>query len=145
MTKDLPNEPLDRLEQALLELRQAETAGVFRSTPFLDAKGVSSRPSPTVRVFSVRGLAVAAMLIMVVGVWTMMFRSQIASIRGRSISTVAERMSEPSTMHASIAHCLAGPTGAIGTACVTVDFDGDGDVDLGDVSAFQRSYVAVSQ
>lgn len=45
----------------------------------------------------------------------------------------------------SLAFCFGGPSNTSNNACQRVDFDQDGDVDLGDYSTYQRQQLAVAR
>ena len=138
-------EPLDSIEASLIELSEAGRAGVFRRTNLPKREAPDFAPT-TVRfpVRSVRRLAIAAVLVLAAGVWTMMFRSNLTTLQNRSRLAETVQLAGGSASEASLARCIAGPSGTIDPTCGAADFDGDGDVDLADYRSFQTSY-AVKQ
>lgn len=122
------------LESLLSDLDVAERAGVFSPTPTANlSHGGAKRPA---RFYIVSPKwAVAAVLLLSAGVWSMMFRSKIAEVREQARSV---RMAVAVNLQAQLALCSSGPNSSLRGACDRVDFDGDGDVDLGDFSKYQR-------
>lgn len=122
-----PTDNLDReLESRLAGLTEAERAGVFRPTR-LDATRLMRVGGPG-RFAALRWVAAATLFFMVTaGVWTAMFRWNLADLRQTFAS-------------APITDCLAGPRGNLPASCNTHDLDADGDVDLADLSSFQTAY-----
>jgi len=140
------HEPLDSIEALLSELGDAERAGVYGRTPL--PKREAWKDEPATVLFSlrtVRRLAIAAVIALAVGVSSLMFQRNLSSLRNQSRMTGTVRVADRGTIQASIARCLGGPTGSVDPACGGVDFDGDGDVDLSDVSAFQRSVTVATR
>lgn len=137
---------LDPIESGLRELREAESAGVFRRSRLvlqrLQEDTAVFRPAGS---WAPRGLwyALAASLIMAIGVWTAMFAHQISTLRTqaqRSNMSIASKSDD----EAEFRRCLAGPSGARMGVCAGYDYDGDGDVDLHDFSARQLGVLRAS-
>lgn len=128
------------LESMLGDLDAAERAGVFARTPAVEFAETARRRQARFYLVSPKW-AVAAALIMAAGVWTFMFQTNISEVRGRAR---AVRMAAAMNLQSTMVACTAGPESASGSACGRVDFDGDGDVDLGDFSKYQRELVASS-
>ncbi len=139
-------EPLDSIEASLVELAEAQRAGVFGRTRLPSREAPEIAPiAVRFTVRSLRRLAIAAVIVFAMGVWSLMFRSNLSKLRERSRSPEIVQVVDLSAMQASIALCIAGPRGTVDPACGRVDFDGDGDVDLGDISAFQRSMTVATR
>ncbi|MEK7710305.1 MAG: hypothetical protein AAB341_00280 [Planctomycetota bacterium] len=135
------HEPLDSIEASLTELVDAERAGVFGQTPLPEREAWKDEPATVLfPLRTVRRLAIAAVIALAVGVWSLMFQKNLSSLRDRSRMAGTVRVADLGTIQASIAHCLGGPSGSIDPTCGGVDFDGDGDVDLADFRSFQVSY-----
>lgn len=118
----------------LSDLDAAERAGVFSPTPTGNFSLVGANRPARFYIVSPKW-AVAAVLLLAAGVWSMMFRSKIAEVRDQARSV---RMAVAVDLQAQLALCNAGPDSTLRGACDRVDFDGDGDVDLGDFSKYQR-------
>jgi hypothetical protein len=128
MTEPTDNH-MPELESSLLELRQAENAGVFRPTR-VDARQLMRSGPP--RRLAIRWAAAAALLLAVGTVWTTMFYMNLTKLRdGRGGGALAS---------VSITDCLAGPRGSQPGHCLAYDLDADGDVDLADLGSFQLAY-----
>jgi len=133
-------EPLDSIEASLVELAEVQRAGVFGRT-HMPSRGATKIVPITVRFpgRKLRRVGIAAVIVFAAGVWSLMFRSNLSILRVRSRSVAILQIADVSAVQASIASCIGGPTRSVDPACGRVDFDGDGDVDLSDMSAFQRS------
>ena len=129
----------DRMQALLSELRQAERAKVFEPTPVLagqlaERMRKGSQPSRARRLLI--GLQAAACVALVVGVASWWQLGQAGSM----LSGNAGGAGSCSQAASLLAGCLAGPTGAgISGGCGGLDYDTDGDVDLADFGAYQRS------
>lgn len=140
------HEPLDSIESSLAELDDAERAGLFGRTPLPRRAAWTAEPATTPFPFrTMRRLAIAAVIALAVGMWSFMFQKNLSSLREHSHMATTVRVADPGTIQASIAQCLGGPGGSVDPACGGVDFDGDGDVDLSDISAFQRSVTVATR
>ena len=134
------HEPLDSIETALADLGEAELAGVFARTPLPARTALDDQPAiVTFPLRTLRRLAIAAVIALAIGVWSWTFNSTQPSDSMRSHRAATLRVADLGTIQASIARCISGPAGSVDAACDGVDFDGDGDVDLADYSAFQAS------
>ncbi len=134
---------IDPVERLLVQLRQAEQAGVFRLTRcesgWFHGPATEGTPARLVwknaRVMS----AVAALFVVAVGVWTTMFYRQIGDLRERSRAgqdQVLASAAAPSI--AEFVGCLSGPGGSSLTEdCQMHDRDRNGRIDLREVSALQ--------
>ncbi len=137
----------DEFDRLMLEAKEAEQAGVFELTPVdveaLVAEPVTIGPAHWYRHVLV-GLPLAACIAMFFGVATLwqtgsgtgevlITGTAAVSTFGGAIATTVERCQ---TME-NFRFCFAGPDVPVGGECRCVDFDGDGDVDLRDMGAFQ--------
>jgi len=138
------SEHLDPIERALLAHEAAEREGVFRATPvdvraFVAPGARAGAPFPMVRA----GVAVAATVVMAVGVWSWLFRTELDHLRSSSSqgTTVAMRSNEAQERcDACIADCVTGPKPDQPVDCDRYDYDADGDVDLADFGRYQLAY-----
>ena len=138
-----PNSQPDRFEELLARAQQLDQAGVFNRTPVDPAalmrdSAAGSRPRRLHRLFvALQAAACLAVIVGVVSLW-----------RGDNgpQSLVENRSSAPALARAdagTMVNCMNGPAGlALGGDCQCVDLDADGDVDLADYGALQRSYAA---
>src|SRR5262245_58102340 len=117
-------------EALVNEFAAAEQAGVFSKTAQPSVFGdVRDSRSPA-RIFWVSPRwAIAAALLMALGVWTVMFRVNLSDVRDRSRMLQLARSID---LRSTLASCVGGPSGQLNGACDRVDFDRDGDVDLSD-------------
>ena len=118
------------IESRLLELHEAQRAGVFRPTR-IDAAGLLR--SPAARTWSwgrVRWAAAAAVLLAAV-TWSGFFYFNLAELRDGRPQLLAA---------GSIADCLSGPRSTLSAQCRPFDLDQDGDVDIADLSSYQVAY-----
>jgi hypothetical protein len=138
----------DELETRIAQVCDLEQAGVFERTPVDVASLVrddrANRPQRlTHRLFI--GLQVAAGLALVAGLATIWLAGPGTSgpgAVGNSSALETATASAAVGRHArTLSQCLAGPAGGLRSSdCLCVDFDEDGDVDLADYGAFQRSF-----
>lgn len=131
---------LDPVEETMLELDAGERAGLFGRTQ-IDGRLLLLQP---VRLGSrrlvFRLLPAAAAAVIAIGVWTWMFRVELAGLRrdnGVSAGTVA---GVPAKDYRSFYACHNGPTEGLVSGCLGQDYDADGDVDLADFGAYQLAY-----
>ena len=133
-------EHLDAVEQALVELRAAERAGVFQPTreqasAFMRA-GVADKAMGSRRL-AMRLLAVAAVLLLAVTVWTGMFRHELGKLRDQRNSMVAG-IAPGDVASMSFADCMSGPSVTeVPASCLEYDRNSDGFVDLQDYGVLQ--------
>lgn len=133
-------EHLDAVEQTLVELRAAERAGVFQSTrvqnPAFTPAGVAGRVMGSRRLVT-RLVAVAAVLMLAVTVWTVMFQRELSKLRDQRDSMAAGvAPSDAGSM--SFADCMSGPSVTeIPESCLEYDHNSDGFVDLQDYGVLQ--------
>ncbi len=138
MTED--RQRLHPVEETLLELDADERAGLFGRTQ-IDSRRLLMQP---VRLGSrrlvFRALPAAAAAVIAVGVWTWMFRVELAELRrdnGASSGAVAD---VPTKHYRNFYDCHHGPTGELVSGCRGQDYDADGNVDLADFAAYQLAY-----
>ena len=133
---------LDPIESTLVELRAAETAGVFGRTR-VDAEGLLRNCSPARTTspwrFALRWVPVAAAVALVVGVWGTMFAWRTDDGRSGSAG-VPTRSAMARNMNGEFVGCFAGPSEQRAADCLSYDYDSDGDVDLADFRAYQVAY-----
>lgn len=128
------NRELEPIESLLVELADAERAGVFKSTATQPIP-VVEQPFKTLVLRPRVALPIAACLAVAIGSWTMMFRYQLTSIRDRDADSAPV---VALASHTPIARCLTGPTHPEDTRdCDENDVDADGDIDLEDFRAQQ--------
>ena len=134
-------EQLDPIEDALLELKDAEQATVFSRTR-LDAESlvrVDAAPGRFARrIVGARWLSAAAVIALAVGIWGLVFRSPSTSTTSpNGIATIA-LVDEFDPCDGSILRCLSGPSDIVlASGCRPHDYDADGDVDLADFGSYQ--------
>ena len=123
-----------------MELDAGERAGLFGRTQ-IDSRRLLRQP---VRLGSrrlvFRALPAAAAAVIAVGVWTWMFRAELAELRrnnGVSSGAVAD---VPTKHYRNFYDCHNGPTGELVSGCRGQDYDADGNVDLADFAAYQLAY-----
>lgn len=140
-------EHLEAVEQALVELRAAERAGVFQPTRVvphaLMQAGVPGKATGSRRL-SMRLLAVAAVLLLAVTAWTGMFQRELAKLRDqRNPLIVGIGPGEAGSM--SFADCMSGPSVTeITDSCLDYDRNSDGVVDLRDYGVLQLASAHVA-
>ncbi|MCB9849657.1 MAG: hypothetical protein H6817_03035 [Phycisphaerales bacterium] len=145
-----------RFEQLIAEAFAAEKAGVFAQTP-VDVAALNSgslastaAPQPARRIrFHERilvGLPVAACIAAVIGMaslWSLdsgnnAMTNPLASLR--PVSAQADAFSAR-----AVVDCMSGPGATVSDQCSAADFDNDGDVDLLDLSAYQREAAGLNR
>jgi hypothetical protein len=137
MLETEPNEA-NRIEALLLELREAEQCHLFRPTPARVEALMQPRVArPFVFRLAAAGLALAACLALFTFAltWHAGTHDQIASNSfGRATAPAA-----PDLLSAAVrfSGCVAGPNTEASADCASVDYDGDGHVDLADYSRLQ--------
>lgn len=141
-------EQLDAVELAMLELEQANLAGVFDRTSIdaealLAAEPVTSVRGPRLRLSRV--LPIAAAIGVAACVWGVMFKAQLDSIRPRATTTPVVARVKANSPTLAFVTCLAGPSGSTSAECRPHDFDDDGNVDLADFSKYQLAFAATSR
>ncbi len=133
-------EHLDAVEQTLVELRAAERAGVFQPTrvqspTFMPAR-VAGKAMGSRRLV-MRLVAVAAVLMLAVTVWTGMFQRELGKLRDQRDSMVAG-VAPGDAGSMSFADCMSGPSVTeVPEACLEYDHNSDGFVDLQDYGVLQ--------
>lgn len=135
---------LDPVEDALLAHDDADRAGVFRVTP-VNADDLFGGPvvvrSP--RLVFRAGVAVAATIVLAVGVWSWLFQMELSRLRSAAItgnSVALQSDALPVRCDACISECVTGPVPNKPADCDRYDYDADGDVDLADFSRYQLAY-----
>ena len=127
-------EHLSPIEQALLELRAAEEAGVFERTAVtLPERSLARRAGSAGRQlqrWALVGLPAAACVALAVGAGLLWHPGSHAPSR-------SQLAVGPSPAVPPIVTCLTGPAGGVAAECTTHDLDADGDVDLRDLHQFQ--------
>jgi hypothetical protein len=134
-----PFEQLDTLERDLLDLHAADKAGVFRRTR-VDRRALLRSPRSRQTSFSFFKsyrllVPIAACFVMAVGVWSIMFHTEVAPVNGGA-SLVANN-SGGGSLGGGIQACVGGPGSMEDPSCSAYDYDSDGDVDLMDFSRHQ--------
>ena len=135
------------VEERLLDLGTADNGGAFRRTR-VDARTPLAQEhavgSSGVRRVALRLLPVAAALAMAGGVWGWMFNNQLNEVRERKLAA-ANQTTTVRVGAADFSSCLSGPShGVLAYDCREHDYDGDGDVDLADFSAYQLAFTGFS-
>lgn len=123
------------LNQRLVAYREAERAGVFRTTPVEAIRGtLPVSPSAAELRFGRSALALlavaAALLLFLLPVW------KGGSLRVSS-GPVADALSNPLEMMVGLEDCFAGPGASAAEGCSAFDLDSDGDVDMLDFRQVQ--------
>ncbi len=130
-----------KLELLIAEARAAEKAGVFSRTP-MDVAALIQQPETSrwIRVYerALVALPLAACLALVVGIASMMGGPAGPDIATTPMVSPAAAPSNGPCSPDVIAACLAGPNMAVSDECRCADFDADGDVDLLDLSSYQK-------
>lgn len=135
------------LERLIAELRSAEEVGVFARSRVdvaaLAASAASPAPSRLV-MFYERALVVvplAACLAVVIGIASLAGNPMDAGLSQTPIASVAPAMTPGVDL---VASCLSGPGAQVSDVCSAADFDGDGDVDMLDMSSYQRMVASIN-
>lgn len=125
-----------RFEQLIAEAFAAQKAGVFARTP-VDVAELATAGPRQVRWHErvLVGLPVAACVAAAVGIASMW--SLPAGERSPLASLEPSRVASPADVRL-VADCLSGPGAEVSNGCTAADLDDDGDVDLHDLSAYQR-------
>lgn len=138
---------LEPIEEAMLELRDAEAAGVFGRTP-VDVGAVllrdGARATARFRMGRWRavGMPLAACVVLAVGVAGGVFKSQLGH---RGVGAGAGGGMVPGASGVDFATCLHGPGVSVAGACRAHDYDADGDVDLLDFRSYQTVFPAPNE
>ncbi len=139
MTESNGKKP-ERLEDLLTQVQGLERAGVFNRTPVDPAAmmrdaGTGSRSQRMHRLFV--ALQAAACLALIVGVLSLWGNGDgPQNMVGTGTTDTRVACADPGVL----ATCMNGPASAGLTGeCECVDLDADGDVDLADYGALQRS------
>jgi len=139
-------EQLDGMEEALVELRSAEEAGVFEPTD-VDAALLVTTPAPLTRLH-IRAIigTVAAAIVLSIGIGSWMFSGEIDDLRDRAqgpqSSQFASASDSKEPCDGSFYGCMTGPADAMPSECDVHDYDEDGDVDLTDYGRYQLACIA---
>jgi len=136
---------LDPIESGLVELQAMNEAGVFDSTE-VDPRIVLDMPRGSsthrLRFPARRWLSAAAMIVVAVGLWGVLFHSPTLVSPPIDTTTAAAPDARFGLANGSIMACLSGPRDiAQGSRCESHDYDADGDVDLADFQTFQVAYL----
>lgn len=126
----------ERLESGLREVSEADRVGVFARTR-VDATALFARPvvARSNRLLMFRVGSIAAVLLVALTVWGFMFVGQVRHLQDRArLVTISGTNEQP--FYAK----LTGPSVAQAGLKNPDDFDGDGDLDLADVSRFQLRF-----
>ena len=132
---------LDPIEKALRELGFAEQARLFQPT-CVDANQLFQASQdagpPSRRVARFWWSAVAAAVVLAVGVSSWLFQAELSAVRDRSMLASREAVTNPGDCRDwSILGCVSGPSQVASAACVAHDYDTDGDVDLADFRTYE--------
>jgi len=139
---------IDPIEQALRELDEAKRSGLFTRTKVTAPMVQPIAPTLFLAMPSARRwmTAVAAVVVLALGVWTVMFGFQLSELRQRVQLASATGAAAPLQVVRSFSTCLAGPEGeAADGECREQDRNADGHVDLRDYSAFLLASAASSR
>lgn len=138
--------PLDAVEAALLELAEADKARVFAPTP-IDRHLLAATPvfAPVSAGSVIRRFRapLAAAAVLAIGVWSLMFYSELSSLRqasrlvDHSLIAMSGETTPERTANGDFMECFSGPQPAQLVSCHSYDFDADGDVDLADYRSYQ--------
>ena len=142
-----PFDQLDTLERDLLDLSEAEGAGVFQKTRVDAASLVRSAPRHRVPLFARHRLLLvpaAACLIMVIGVWSVVFGPATGSRNGRTPLAGNVYSGAPGAALGEFGGCFHGPDLEQNSTCTAYDYDSDGDVDLADFTTYQMAFAAAA-
>ncbi len=146
----MSNDPtqLDAIEGALVELAAAEKAGVFGRTRVDAAALLSGEASTSPRYPRWRSsrimLPVAAAVAMAIGVSSWMFTSQLNAPGNGGFGDHVV-VADAGRCAGGFFGCLTGPGSSGSSGCQAYDYDSDGDVDLADYGAHQRSCAGPSR
>ena len=122
----------DDVETLLLELDEADQAGVFHRTQ-VDVTALLApvaKPSPSRLLVLRRFVPAAVAAVMVIGVSTWMFRHDAIPQTEPVVAVATPTSDYPFSL------CMNGP-GSSSARCRVHDYDGDGDVDLADYRLLQ--------
>ena len=140
-----PFDQLDTLERDLLDLSEAEGAGVFQETR-VDAaslvRSASRRRAPLLSRHRLLLIPAAACLILVIGVWSVVFGPATNSRNGGTPLAGNVYSGAPGAALGDFGGCFHGPDLERDSACTSYDYDSDGDVDLADFTTYQMAFAA---
>jgi hypothetical protein len=142
-----PFDQLDTLERDLLDLSEAEGAGVFQKTRVDAVSLVRSVPPHRVPLLARHRLLLvpaAACLIMVIGVWSVLFGPATTSPNGGTPLAGNIYSGAPGAALGEFGGCFHGPNLEQNAGCATYDYDADGDVDLADFTTYQMAFAAAA-
>lgn len=126
---------LDGVERGLLDCREAQSAGVFRTTP-LDVDAVLNEPMPIVRRLRwFHVTPVAAALVLAIGLGAYMLNDEIGYVREHRARLATARHAQK-----QFAYNITGPRQSTNAEEAPLDLDQDGDIDLADFSRYQLAY-----
>jgi hypothetical protein len=132
------------LERLIAEVRSADEVGVFARSQ-VDVAALAASPAPSRLVmFYERALVVlplAACLAVVIGIASLAGNPMDAGLSQTPIASVAPGISPGVDL---VASCLSGPGAHVSDTCSVADFDGDGDVDMLDMSSYQRMVASIN-
>jgi hypothetical protein len=124
------------IEEALLELSEAEEARLFHRTPIKADALLRRRSGRSPLRVVLRTLSAAAALALVVGLWS--WTSHLGGGRSDGQGGLVAQL--PAVSPGAFHECFAGPTGVLPVSCRDHDSDADGDVDLADFGAYQLAF-----
>ncbi len=132
---------LDPIEASLRELGLAEEAGLFQPTRVDAGRCVRVSREEVARGRRTARLwlsAVAATIVLALGVWTWLFSVEISAVRDRAMLAGREAVTSPADCRdRSILACVTGPSQLALAGCAAHDYDTDGDVDMADFRTYQ--------
>ncbi len=146
--KNEDNQSIDPAERLLLESHMAKEGGVFDETP-LSVEALLCEPiEQDVRTRKrrlLRWVPIAAAILLVCSVWTMMIGSYLREIRdGASLSRSVLAASDMASPEEFLA-CFDNSKTAESPGCRRHDYDNDGGINLADFAALQLANVTFAR
>lgn len=142
--------PLDPIENYLVELKSAEQANLFNQTKVdtHELLRTTTQITPIWRRLPV-GLvtSAAASIILAFGIGGYMFYSEIDSLRQQKASRqyAVQTNVDQSDCDGSFFECVTGPSQIVMANCIRFDYDLDGHIDLFDMKTYQLNCDGITQ